>query len=91
MLHAAAFIDVVKGDERRKYEREQGFPITEKNAEGNLVPAKPQPVYYPLTYRASKREAFTAQSVGFNLGSDPTRLSLPRGGPRATAKRPRRR
>src|SRR6185312_15032921 len=30
ILHAAAFIDVVRLDERAKYEREQGFPILER-------------------------------------------------------------
>src|ERR1700761_513746 len=74
VLHAAAFIDVVKGDERKRYEREQGFPISEKNSEGNLVPAKQAPIYYPLTYRASKREAFSSQALGYDLASDPTRF-----------------
>jgi diguanylate cyclase (GGDEF)-like protein len=74
VLHAAAFVDVVKGDERQRYEREHGFPITEKNSEGKLVPAQQRPVYYPLTYRASEREAFSSQAIGFNLGSDPTRF-----------------
>lgn len=73
VLHAAAYIEVVRNSERAKYEREQGFPIIEKNAEGNLVKAKRRPVYYPLTYRASKREKFSAVAMGFNVGSDPTR------------------
>jgi diguanylate cyclase (GGDEF)-like protein len=73
VLHAAAFIDVVHADERAKYEREQGFPITEQDAEGNVVKAKPRPVYYPLTYRASNAEKFSAQALGFDVGSDPAR------------------
>ena len=73
VLHAAAFIDVVHADERAKYEREQGFPITEQDAKGEVVKAEPRPVYYPLTYRASKAENFTAQALGFDVGSDPAR------------------
>jgi diguanylate cyclase (GGDEF)-like protein len=73
VLHAAAYIEVVHADERARYEREQGFPIIEKNASGELVKAKPAKVYYPLTYRASKREKFAAQGVGYNLATDPER------------------
>lgn len=73
VLHAAAFIDVVHLSERARYEREQGFPIVELNAEGNFVKAKRRPVYYPLTYRASEKEKLSAQALGFNIGSDPTR------------------
>ncbi|MFT3866047.1 MAG: diguanylate cyclase [Solirubrobacterales bacterium] len=73
VLHAAAFIDVVRADERARYEREHGFQITEKDAEGNLVRAKERPVYYPITYRASRRERFAAQAMGYDLGSDPAR------------------
>ncbi len=73
VLHAAAFIDVVRADERAKFEREQGFPIIEKNASGEMVKAKPAAVYYPLTYRASKREKFAAQALGYNLAADPER------------------
>ena len=72
VLHAAAFIDVVRNDERAKYEREH-FPIIEKNAEGELVKAKRRPVYYPLTYRASEKEKLSAVALGFDVGSDPTR------------------
>ncbi|HEX4752557.1 MAG TPA: diguanylate cyclase [Solirubrobacterales bacterium] len=73
ILHAAAFIDVVHLSERARYERKQGFPILERDAEGNLVKAKRRAVYYPLTYRASKKEKFSAQAIGFDVGADPTR------------------
>src|SRR5882757_576675 len=53
VLHGAAFIDVVKGDERAKYEREQGFPITERDPSGKLVRAERRSIYYPLTYSAT--------------------------------------
>jgi diguanylate cyclase (GGDEF)-like protein len=73
VLHAAAFIDVVHADERARYEREQGFPIVERNSSGQVVKAKPAAVYYPLTYRASKHESFAAQALGFNLAAEPER------------------
>jgi diguanylate cyclase (GGDEF)-like protein len=73
VLHAAAFIDVVHADERAGYEREHGFPIVERNSSGEVVKAKPAKVYYPLTYRASKKEKFAAQALGFNLAADPER------------------
>jgi diguanylate cyclase (GGDEF)-like protein len=74
VLHAAFFIDVVHADERARYEREQGFPITEKTASGKPVRAKPAAVYYALTYRASKREKFAAQAMGYDLATDPERV-----------------
>jgi diguanylate cyclase (GGDEF)-like protein len=73
VLHAAAFIAVVHADERAKYEREQGFPITEENAEGNPVKAEPRPVYYPLTYRASESEKLSPMALGYDIGADPAR------------------
>jgi diguanylate cyclase (GGDEF)-like protein len=73
VLHAAAYIQVVHADERAEYEREQGFPIIERSAAGQIVRAKPAAVYYPLTYRASKKEKFAAQGMGYNLATDPER------------------
>ncbi|HEY2054845.1 MAG TPA: diguanylate cyclase [Solirubrobacterales bacterium] len=73
VLHAAAFIDVVRLDERAAYEREHGFPIVEKSAGGELVRAKRRPVYYPLTYVASHEEGTSATAVGFDVGTDPAR------------------
>ncbi len=73
VLHAAAFVDVVHADERAQYEREQGFPIIERGASGQLVPAKQRPVYYPLTYSASHDNRLAAQARGFDVGTDPAR------------------
>ncbi len=71
VLHAAAFIDVVHGDERARYEREQGFPILEPGPGGTQVRAKERSIYYPVTYIASSDGA--EQGRGLDLGSDPNR------------------
>jgi diguanylate cyclase (GGDEF)-like protein len=74
VLHGAAFIDVVKQSERAKYEREQGFPIIERSADGHgMVKARTRPVYYPLTYSATNRASLAAQAIGFDVGTDPDR------------------
>jgi diguanylate cyclase (GGDEF)-like protein len=73
VLHAAAFIDVVHGPERPRYEREQGFPIVERGPDGKLVRAKSRPIYYPLTYSASVDNKLATQASGFDIGTDPAR------------------
>ncbi|HEX4307307.1 MAG TPA: diguanylate cyclase [Solirubrobacterales bacterium] len=73
VLHAAAFIDVVRHDERAKYEREQGFPILERGPSGKLVKAKARAIYYPLTYTASNEQHVSGTAVGFDVGTDPAR------------------
>jgi diguanylate cyclase (GGDEF)-like protein len=73
ILHAAAFIDVVHRGERAAYEREQGFPIVERGADGKLVKAKDRAVYYPLTYTASNEQARSGTAMGFDIGTDPAR------------------
>jgi diguanylate cyclase (GGDEF)-like protein len=73
ILHAAAFIDVVHGDERAKYEREQGFPILERGPDGKLVKSKRRRIYYPLTYTASNEQKVSGTAVGFDVGTDPAR------------------
>jgi len=74
VLHGAAFIDVVKQSERAKYEKEQGFPIIERSANGHgMVKAAARPVYYPLTYSATNQESLAAQAIGFDVGTDPDR------------------
>ena len=73
-VNAAFLIDVVHADKRARYEREQGFPITEKTASGKPFKAKPAAVYYALTYRASKREKFAALAMGYDLATDPERV-----------------
>jgi diguanylate cyclase (GGDEF)-like protein len=73
VLHGAAFIDIVKGDERAAYEREHGFPITERGPDGTIVKAKRRPVYYPLTYSATTKVAMAAKTIGFDVGTDPAR------------------
>ncbi len=73
VLQVAAFIDVVPQSERAAWEAEQGFPIVEKAANGQLVKAKRRPVYYPLTFAASHDNTYASRALGYDLGADPTR------------------
>jgi diguanylate cyclase (GGDEF)-like protein len=73
VLQAAAFIDVVRGSERARYERIQGFPIVERGPDGKLTRAKERAIYYPLTYTASHDDQLAGQARGFDLGTDPAR------------------
>jgi diguanylate cyclase (GGDEF)-like protein len=73
ILHAAAFIDVVRRGERARYEREQGFPIVERGPAGKLVRARQRPIYYPLTYTASNEQKISGTAVGFDVGTDAAR------------------
>jgi diguanylate cyclase (GGDEF)-like protein len=73
VLHGAAFIDVVEGDERAHYERVQGFPITELGPNGAIVKAKERPIYYPLTYSATYDQSKAAKTIGFDVATDPDR------------------
>jgi diguanylate cyclase (GGDEF)-like protein len=73
VLHGAAFIDVVRLPERAEYEREHGFPITERGPNGSMVKARRRPIYYPLTYSATNRASLAAQAIGFDVGTDPAR------------------
>jgi diguanylate cyclase (GGDEF)-like protein len=73
ILHAAAFIDVVRPGERARYEREQGFPIIERGPSGRMVKAARRPIYYPLTYSASNEEHLAGTALGFDVATDPAR------------------
>jgi diguanylate cyclase (GGDEF)-like protein len=73
VLHGAAFIDVVPLAERGKYESEHGFPIVERGPGNSMVKAKRRSVYYPLTYSATTKRSESAQSIGFDVGTDPGR------------------
>jgi diguanylate cyclase (GGDEF)-like protein len=73
VLHAAAFVDVVRQSERAQWEREQGTPILERGPGGDLVKARRRTVYYPLTYSASHDNRLAAQAIGYDVGTDPAR------------------
>jgi diguanylate cyclase (GGDEF)-like protein len=74
VLTAAALVEKVPASRRRAYERQQGLTISERIEQGPaaaLRPARPHPVYYPLTYVGARRA--TGQALGYDLGSDPRR------------------
>jgi diguanylate cyclase (GGDEF)-like protein len=73
VLTATALVDRVPGSQRAAYEREHGFPITERTSVLGLGPAKKRPVYYPLTYVGAHAESDQKRALGFDLGSDPGR------------------
>jgi diguanylate cyclase (GGDEF)-like protein len=72
VLTAAALVERVPLARRKAFERERGFPITER-AEGGagLRPAASRPVYFPLTLVGSAVQ--TSRALGFDLGADPAR------------------
>jgi diguanylate cyclase (GGDEF)-like protein len=72
VLSAAALVERVPAAKRAAFERERGFPITERNGtHPSLVPARKRPVYFPLTLVGSGRD--TDRALGFDLASDPGR------------------
>jgi diguanylate cyclase (GGDEF)-like protein len=72
VLTAAALVERVPAAKRGGYERERGFPITERSgSRPGLVPARKRDVYYPLTLVGAGVD--TQRALGFDLGSDPGR------------------
>jgi diguanylate cyclase (GGDEF)-like protein len=70
-LAATAFISRVPDSERARFEREHGIQITERRPLGGLRRATERPVYFPVTYVASRRGP--GRLLGYDLGSDPER------------------
>jgi diguanylate cyclase (GGDEF)-like protein len=92
-LIATAFVRQVSHSERRRFEREHGFPIVEAGPQGlpQLRRAGPRPYYFPLVYVASGQEL--SPPFGYDLGADPKRAPFLRrardtGRPAATAVMP---
>ena len=59
----------------RQIAQQDGFPdfqITERDSQGNLIPAKQRPDYFPVYFVEPLKGNETA--LGFDLASDPTRL-----------------
>jgi diguanylate cyclase (GGDEF)-like protein len=72
-LAAAAFVRRVPRSERRRFEREHGFPIVEAGPNGppQMRRAGVRPNYFPLVFVASGREL--SPPLGYDLGTDPKR------------------
>lgn len=77
-IRALEWIAVVPAAERADFEarrRREGHPdfaISERRRQGEMVPAAKRPVYYPVTY--VEPHAGNETALGFDLGSEPTRL-----------------
>jgi diguanylate cyclase (GGDEF)-like protein len=74
-LSATAFLPVVRQPERRRFEREHGFPIQERGTLGDLRREGRRGRYFPLTYAATDTELDIATPYGYDLGSDPVRAT----------------
>ena len=71
VLTAAVLVDRVPAAKRAAYEKEHGFPITERGARAPLRRARDRAVYYPLTYISAKRPSKPA--LGYDVGADADR------------------
>jgi diguanylate cyclase (GGDEF)-like protein len=74
-LAATAFVQSVPHSARSRFERNHGYPIVERTALGDFRRAGDQPFYFPLVYAATKSPLGVQTPYGFDLGSDPTRIS----------------
>ncbi len=71
-LAGTGFVQRVWHSERRRFEREHGFPIVEKaGPAGGLRKAGERSVYFPLVDGASVQDV--APPLGYDLGGDPQR------------------
>jgi PAS domain S-box-containing protein len=76
-IQGVAYDAVVRAEERDAHEaavRRDGYPeyrITERSADGSLVPAGERPEYVPVTYLEPPEGNEAA--LGYDIGSDPVR------------------
>ncbi|HVC07720.1 MAG TPA: diguanylate cyclase [Solirubrobacterales bacterium] len=71
-LTGTGFVLRVRGSERRRFERQHGFPIVEKaGVTGGLRRAGDHRLYFPLVDAASVPNV--TPPLGYNLGGDPQR------------------
>ena len=85
-LSAAAFIEFVPAPERARFERERGFPITERTTLGDFRAAERRPAHFPLSYVATRAGIGTSFPLGYDIGVDQSRApSLLRARDTATA------
>jgi diguanylate cyclase (GGDEF)-like protein len=73
-LAATAFIQPVRLSERARYERNRGYPITERAPLG-LRRAGRRPLYFPLDFVAARHLPVTPP-LGYDVGSDSARGSF---------------
>jgi diguanylate cyclase (GGDEF)-like protein len=77
LLHSGAlagtgFLQAVPHAERRRFEREHGFPITERTTLlGDMRRAGPRRVYYPVAY--GETASGVHAPLGYDVGADPVR------------------
>jgi len=74
-LSATAFVPLVRGSERGRFERRLGFPIVERAALGDLRRAERRGRYFPLAYVATKSKLDVGTPYGYDVGADPVRSS----------------
>lgn len=72
---ATAFIPLVRSPERRRFEREQGFPIITRGPLGELRREDGRRNYFPLTYARTKLNLDLAVPYGYDVGGDPVRAT----------------
>ncbi len=74
-LSATAFVPLVSGPERARFERRFGFPIIERSALGDLRRAGRRDRYFPLAYAATGSKLKLATPYGYDVAADPVRSS----------------
>jgi len=74
-LSATAFVPLVRGRDRARFERRLGFPIVERTRLGNLQRASRRDFYFPLAYAATRSKLDIATPYGYDVGADPVRSS----------------
>ena len=86
-LQALSWIERVAGEDRAEWEAAHGRPITERAADGSLLPAERSAQHFVVSWIAP--EVVNIIAVGFDIGSEPMRLAALReaeesGAPAAT-------
>jgi diguanylate cyclase (GGDEF)-like protein len=72
-LSATAFVPLVRHRERRRFERENGFPIRDRGPLGELRRRQRQERYFPLAYAETKARLDLLTPYGYDVASDPVR------------------
>jgi diguanylate cyclase (GGDEF)-like protein len=78
-LTGTAFVQKVRGSERRRFERERGFAIIELGPDGKPRRASERAVYFPVVdAAAAHNEVGVSPALGYDIGSDPMRAGYMR-------------